>query len=157
VFVAIIGAVALVVSIIITSNRADKSIDKATEQIRQARYITVANWTLELDKIYIAHPWIMPYFRESKPIAKDADGYGVAVATAEFTMDLLDSMLDTYDDKWPDEGWGNWAEDTFSKSPIFRSHLEENRTWYCKRLYPKYLDWSKKDGNPRAPEQKPCK
>lgn len=150
VVVGVLGAIGLGVSIFIASIRAE---------MHQARYVTVANWTLELDKIHMEHPELIEYFQAGKTIEKDFKnkGYGMAVAIAEFYMDLMDSMLDTYSDRWPDEGWRNWAEDTFSKSPILRSHLEEQRSWYCKHLYPKYLEWSKKDGNPRAPEQKPCK
>jgi len=157
VLVGIIGIVGVLVSIKMTSDRADKAIYEAAYQTKQARYVSIASWTLELDKIYIQHPQVIPYFEEGKSIAKDSDDYGLVVATAEFIIDLMDSMLDAYNEKWPDEGWRNWAEDIFSKSPIFRSHLEELRTWYCKHLYPQYLDWSKKDGNPRAPEQKTCK
>jgi hypothetical protein len=164
VIVGIAGIIGILLSIKITSDRADKAISEAasqtkaaTEQIRQARYVTIAGWTLELDKIYIQHPEIMPYFEEGTQITKDSQDYPLAAATAEFIIDLMDSMLDAYNDKWPDEGWRNWAEDTFSTSPIFRSHLEKQRSWYCKHLYPEYLVWSKKDGNPRAPEQETCK
>src|SRR5262249_2670721 len=147
--VGVLGTIGLGASIFIASDRAE---------MRQTRYITVATWTLELDKIHNDHPELLEYFRAGKTIEKDFKNseYGRVIATAEFYMDLMDSMLDRYDDKWPDEGWGNWAEYTFSKSPMLRSHLEEQSSWYCKHLYPKYLEWAKKSGTP-APPQVTCK
>ena len=148
VVVGIGGIICLVISIFIATTRAE---------MHQAKYVSVVTWMLELDKLYLANPHIMKYFEEDEPISKDSTDYPLAVAAAEFMLDLMDSMLDAYKEKWPDESWRNWAEEIFSKSQILRSYLENKRTWYCKHLYPKYLEWSKKEGNPRAPEQKPCK
>jgi hypothetical protein len=163
VIVGTVGAIVLVASIIITSERADKAVQEAasqtkalTEQIRHSRYITISNWTLELDKLYIVYPKLMPYFEEGEPISKDAEDYHRVAAIAEFMMDAMDSMLDQYNDNWPDGGWGNWAEETFSKSPIFRYRLEEQRAWYCKHLYAKYIKWAEKVGMEVQPYE-PCK
>jgi len=164
VLVGIIGIVGVLVSIKMTSDRADKAIYEAafqtktlTEQLRHSRYIAVANWTLELDKLYIAYPHIMKYFEEDEPITRDDPQlYALVAGVGEFMMDAMDAMLDQYNDNWPDGGWANWAEATFSKSPIFRIRLEEQRAWYCKHLYAKYVQWAKKEGKD-VPKYEPCK
>jgi hypothetical protein len=134
VIVGIIGIVGLAVSLIVVAY-----------QLRQNSYITASEWTFDIDKVFIEHPDLRPYFYEGKNIEQkepDAKRYMVT-STAELILDSMDSMLDTHNDSWPDEGWRTRAEDVFRQSPVLRSRLEERRTWYCRRLYLKYLDWSK--------------
>lgn len=131
------------------------SVWSLVDQVKQARilteknnYISSAGWTLELDKIFIDHPELYPYFNAGQEMstADSQETKYLLISTSELIMDSMDSILSNYDDEWPDDGWRNWAYDAFRESPSLREHLQNRRSWYCRYLYPKYLEWAKTEG-----------
>jgi hypothetical protein len=114
------------------------SIDK---QLKSAAVAEQSNWTLELDKVFIDHSDLRPYFEENRPISPDDPDFPKAVAIAELLMDTIDSMFETgYFPLKP--GWEKWMKDVFANSPILRRHLREKSGWYD-RLYRKFQEWEK--------------
>lgn len=125
--------------------------------IATANYIAATNWNVELDKIFIEHPDLYPYFYANKKIdpTDNSQKRYLLVSTAETAMDLLDSTLADNNEKWPDPGFEGWAHDLFRLSPVLREHLVERRAWYCRHLYPDFSAWARSN-NISAPYQGKC-
>lgn len=117
------------------------------ESLRTSIYTEMSNWTFELDKTFLSHPELRPYFYSGKAIdeQKDAGLYSLAISVAELESDTMDSILELgehFPAGAPNQGWQFWMEDTFNRSPIICKYLEDNRGQYV-RLYPVYEHWRK--------------
>jgi hypothetical protein len=103
----------------------------------------ITNNSLAVDKLFITNPEMRPYFYYNKPIEKDDKLYEQACATAEYLLDYFDSLLlhlnlSPYLEDYYRKSWEATIIDSFLWSPILRSYLEENRTWFSPELYALY-------------------
>ncbi len=95
----------------------------------------MTNWSIEIDKTFIEHPELRPYFYEGDTIMNDNPNYAKASAVAEEMLDVFDGIignryykLDPTDEKI----WRNWMISCFSKSPILCQKYCETLGWYPK-------------------------
>jgi hypothetical protein len=101
----------------------------------------VSSWTFELDKVFVQSPDLIPLFQENVRVSPGDVRYGKAVAAAEFTMDLMDALLESpYVQLNP--AWHKWMTDIFSNSPIVREQLRKKSSWYDK-LARTFEDWER--------------
>ncbi len=126
----------------------------ANESLRTGVYANMANWTLEISKMFLANPELRPYFDGGKDISPSDPLYDKAEVVAEYLLDNMDSMLEFksyFPGGTPHQGWTNWMYDSFDESPLLRRHIEKRRRWYEPgQLWPIYQRW--KADHPSAPQ-----
>ena len=121
------------------------SLSAAQLQLRQASHQTkiqikdrtLAN-ILTLDRVFLDHPELRPYFYEGKDITEKDPMYPRVVAVAEMHMDVFDYVLEYYEnfpEQFPElEAGHKWIHDMFESSPITKRHFQAKKHWYSKRL-----------------------
>ena len=103
--------------------------------LRQSEAAALANLSqqiisdsIDVDKIFIQHPEMRPFFRDKKPIRPGDDGYDRAAAIAELRANALDAVL-TFPGVFKEDSWRNVARSAFRDSPImceFVSKYKDN-------------------------------
>jgi hypothetical protein len=84
--------------------------------------------SMDVDKIFIQHPEMRPFFRDKKPIRPADEGYDRAAAIAELRANALDAIL-VFPGVFAVGNWTNVARSIFRDSPImceFVSKYKEN-------------------------------
>ena len=127
--VAIVGFLGVVWSL--NNNR--QTLHANTKSLRANVQNAVLSHVVNLDKVFIDKPYLLPYFYEDKPPDPN-DHYQEVIATAQLTMDVLDiaSVQSTrFRDEWEDpDGWDRWIIDMFKHSPVLRQYLAKHKDWY---------------------------
>ncbi|MGY3520623.1 hypothetical protein [Micromonospora haikouensis] len=97
-----------------------------------ATYHGVIGLLRELDKTFIEHPEIRPYFYGGKPLAADDPQLPRVQAVAELVLDSFEWIW--YKRKSFDAenggGWKAYMVDTFSSSPALQTHYAKSASWY---------------------------
>lgn len=105
----------------------------ANDSLRTGVYANMSNWTFELDKAFIEHPELRPYFYDKKDIREDDPLFAKAAAMAEFELDNFDSIMEQ-ERYFPagslHEGWRRWIFNGFDKSPVLVRTIEQLRSEY---------------------------
>ena len=114
----------------------------ANQSIQSNVFTNMAAWTFELDKVFLEHPHLRPYFCSGKPLDSDPkdDDYYRVLTIAELTLDMIDSMLQLeghFPRDLPLTGWKEWMRDCFRDSPVTCQVFEERRKWFV-RVQPLY-------------------
>jgi hypothetical protein len=113
--IASIGAVAI-------SFYALKQADTSARLSRAAgAYQEMVSRSEDVDKVFVEHPAMRPYFRDKKPLSRADEDYNLAAAIAEMRLDAFDDLL-----QFPDlmglgsqaESWRNTVRDAFRDSPL---------------------------------------
>ncbi|HEV2694108.1 MAG TPA: hypothetical protein VG347_14530 [Verrucomicrobiae bacterium] len=95
---------------------------------------SMAKITVDLDRVFVDRPELMPYFYGRKDISESDTNYLQVEATAVTVLDVFDiasSQPDRYKDQWKHpEAWDEWIIDTFSESPVLRQVLRKRADWY---------------------------
>ncbi|WP_320067665.1 hypothetical protein [Micromonospora sp. RTGN7] len=95
-------------------------------------YYGVIGLFRELDKTFIEHPEVRPYFYEGKPVDVDDPNLQRVRAVAEL-------VLDTFEWIWyrrkelnaeAEEGWMAYIFDTFYSSQALQEHYVRFPSWY---------------------------
>lgn len=116
----------------------------------------------DLDKVFIDHPQLYPYFYECKELELDPNDKESkrVVAAAMMMLDVLDmAAMQSTENKldWGDpEAWDRWIFDQFVRSPILRKTLKEHEGWYGKRLKTKRDEAERELEKMRRENKSPC-
>ena len=119
-FVSIVGLGSVVVSIRALRQSEDAVLAGLSQQ--------VISDSMDVDKIFIQHPEMRPFFRDKKPIRPGDEGYDRAAAIAELRVNALDAVL-TFPGVFKEDSWRNVARSAFRDSPImceFVSKYKDN-------------------------------
>jgi hypothetical protein len=139
---------------------ANAQVEAAKEQTQLQRTQSVMDQMLELDKLFIEHPDLRPYFYEGQEIRQgDQDElnggqevkgeretpvafkkrYQRVLAIADFQLDFFDlflnqseSLILSQEDK---ENWLSYITDSFAKSPVMCQRLNSVKSWYSIEMY----------------------
>ena len=92
----------------------------------------------EINKLFIEHPDLYPYFYEKKPIHPNDQNYPKVVSMADMLLDFIDGFEDDYVRElagMEDNGeywiaWENYFVDQFRLSPILCVRYKEVKSWY---------------------------
>jgi hypothetical protein len=104
----------------------------------QVRDRTLCN-VLALDRVFLDHPELRPYFYEGKDLDKsDPLLYAQVEAVAEMHLDVFDYNLN-YRLLFPKEyhfpeGHESFIREMLAQSPIMRRALEKRAAWYSPEL-----------------------
>jgi|SRR6185437_6251618 len=126
----IISALALTVSIHETR--------LSNEGTASAVYDRTETMILDLDKTFLAHPALRPYFYDNQPLAL-TDGKGDETrALAELTLDTYEIILSELRDH-PDRYQGKdeydaWIADGFRNSTVLSKYFDAHSRWYSPAL-----------------------
>lgn len=113
--IASIGAVAI-------SFYALKRADTSARLSRAAAaYQEMVSRSEDVDKVFVEHPAMRPYFRDKKSLSRADEDYNLAAAIAEMRLDAFDDLL-----QFPDltgfgsqaENWRHTVRDAFRDSPL---------------------------------------
>lgn len=105
----------------------------ANEALSGGVNASVSTWTFEIDKAFLEHPELRPYFYGGQDIAPDDPNFHKAEAMAEFLLDSFDSIESFKGDipaGIPHEGWVNWIYDCYGNSPLLRRYAAKQSRWY---------------------------
>ena len=103
----------------------------------QVRDRTLGN-VLALDRAFLDHPELRPYFYGGKDLDKSDPLYARVEAVAEMHLDVFDYNLH-HRRLFPNEyhfpeGNENFVREMLAQSPIMRRHLEKNAAWFSPEL-----------------------
>jgi len=97
---------------------------------------------VDLDKVYLEHPELVPYFYGGLDIATNHPDYRQAYATAVMVLDVMDigKLQSTqFKEFWTHpETWEEWIQDQFADSPIVCRVFAERRNWYGSEMTTMY-------------------
>jgi len=108
------------------------TIRMSDEPIRRSLYLSMAQWTIDIDKVFIEHPDLRPYFYSGKEIELSDTQYNRALSVAEMVIDTMDSVLEHkgyFNGGAPHKGWYHWIDDNFENSPIIRVCMLKYERW----------------------------
>jgi hypothetical protein len=108
-------------------------LESANKSLKTAIYANMSNWTFELDKTFLQHPELRPYFYAGKDMDPGDPLYLKAESVAELLLDNFDSMLEFrpyFPGGAPHEGWINWMHDSFESSPVLVRTIEKEWRQY---------------------------
>ena len=139
-----ISAIGLAISalgftaVIVSIWTAQKQVTNVAAQTRlQVRDRTLGN-VLALDKVFLDHPELRPYFYEGKDLDKSDPLYPKVEAVAEMHLDVFDYLLN-YRRQFPEEyhfpeGHGSFIREMLAQSPVMRRRLEKGAAWFSPEL-----------------------
>lgn len=92
--------------------------------------------------IFQDHPELRPYFYENKAMDQSDPLYNLAIGMAESITDLFELVTflksNIQADSW--DTWKKYFHDIYHSSPVLRSFLEQNGSWYTEGLLGIILD-----------------
>jgi hypothetical protein len=114
------------------------SVNANTKSLRASVQNLVTTHIINLDKLFVERPYLMPYFYDGRPADVKDPKYGEILAAAQIfadTMELLSDQVIRFREQWENpEGWDIWMDDTLRKSPVLVQYLRDHRTWYGESL-----------------------
>lgn len=129
----------------------------AAEAFKSSNYSNASPMILDLDKEFVEHPELRPYFYQdgTNQVVRANPGdtnYVQVMAMSEYMLDTFDSFLAQrvrYGHQKIDTDWTDWMKDTFSHSPTLAHYMKEHKNWYKSgELYKVYQEWVHKDDSP---------
>lgn len=125
----------------------------ATQQTRNnststiaSLYSQIAGHMLDIDKTFVAHPELRPYFYRNRalpPAGKSAD-YERCMAVAETLLDFLDLVIvlqeiscsykTSHIFQHHIEEWNDYFIEIYRTSPALRRCFKEHQSWYSQHL-----------------------
>jgi len=85
----------------------------------------------DVDKLFIQHPEMRPFFRDKKPIHRGEEGYDRAAAIAELRVNALDTVL-AFPQVFKADSWSNVARSSFRDSAITCEFISAYKDNYSK-------------------------
>ena len=87
-----------------------------------SNWMSIENQMLDLDKTFLAHPEIQPFFLSGEDIKTSDARYPLAFAQAEYLADFIDSTLSIADrtdqEAFTPQAWVNYYRHIFGSSPL---------------------------------------
>ena len=121
--VGVVSIIALVISIL--------SLTAIQNQNLLSTRQNLFNHAMEMQRIWIENPELIPYFYEEKELnGADSVTTRQVLIMCEMLADMLDDAAASELKAMTAEGWGNYARDMNANSPAFRQFLNEKQKWY---------------------------
>lgn len=107
-------------------------------QLVESQSRSITDYSLEISRLFLAHPDLRPYFFGGKIIAEDHPDYLRAESLAEVILDILWTMMtqasriDSREFSMKDgrEAWNAYVDGFFAGSPILVTFLTKRGDWY---------------------------
>lgn len=143
--ISLLGALSLVF-IFIQTLQATENLTKTTTNMKASMYATMTAQTLEMNKIFLQHPDLRPYFYDKKDLSEVPDKdihhtHHRIMIVAEYQLDYFDLLMTQLDyiptDEDSEEDKANWNKyfaDSFANSPALCKRISLNPDWYMTRL-----------------------
>lgn len=131
--VSIAGFVAIIVTIILTRSQTTSMAQSLKENIHEIS----SNQMFDMDKVFIDHPEMRPYFYARKDISENDPSYQRALAISEYLLDYFGSILvqrKRFPNVWPSNWWYPYFTYVFANSPLLCRQLKETKEWYTEEL-----------------------
>jgi hypothetical protein len=87
----------------------------------------------EFDRTILTYPDLYKYFYEGHELARDDPQYARAMAAAQLLANYFDGYFrqqGMYRQMWPDEQWRAYIRDHVRRSPVLRSYVRANPSWF---------------------------
>ncbi len=100
----------------------------------------ISSFTLEVNKVFVDHPELRPYFHSGQDISDDHPEHNRALAVAELLLDYCDTIIEQkgrLPEIWPTEEATyahRYTVDMFKQSPILCRFVETHSSWYSDTL-----------------------
>jgi hypothetical protein len=120
--------------------------------LRITTYRSATDLMLEVDRVFVAHPKLPPYFYENRVCPPRHADYNLVEAVAELQLDVLECIWDGRDNYSDDdrESWKKYIEATLDKSPALRTMRADpaKSDWYptLNKLQPEALEIAPQPG-----------
>jgi hypothetical protein len=93
---------------------------------------------LTLDRVFLDHPELRPYFFEGKDLKESDPLYAQVEAVADMHLDVFADTLDyclVFPDDWRrPEGYKSYIRSRLALSPVMRRRLEKKADWFAPYL-----------------------
>ncbi|HTC20678.1 MAG TPA: hypothetical protein VK859_07520 [bacterium] len=144
------GAFTTILLVIITvlqvrAARQANGIQKDTnDTLKTTVYMQLSGTSFDIDKSFIDHPQLWPYFYGNEKIDSKNKNYQLAESVASLFLDYFDTILKERNgfsiELYP--AWGNWMWDCFSTSPLLCAQIEQDKyDEYPATVDPFYDQW----------------
>jgi len=117
----------------------------SVQATRSSVYQSVSSTMIEIDRFFVEHPHLRPYFYHGKELALDDPHHNEVGAAAEMMMDFVDSVFmlapNMPDYPW-EKTWYRYFRDQFESSPVLLQYLKDRASWYLdgtENYYPKWV------------------
>jgi len=131
-----IGAIGGLVITIVGFYLVYHQIRQIERSIRSDTYSKIFAQAFEVAKILAERPALRPYFYDNVDPTLGSSNICELNAIAEIVADLLEHI--TYQhNNLPPESWVKWVnfiQSMYRTSPVLRSYLERNRSWYLQEF-----------------------
>ncbi|MBI5301509.1 MAG: hypothetical protein HY868_05175 [Chloroflexi bacterium] len=132
--VGLIGVPALLYSLAQLRNQTREQ----TKATNATIYQNLEGTMIEIDRFFVDHADLRPYFYNNKEIAEEDSEYDRVLSTAEMMMDFADFVL-THRINMPDYPWVEWEryfQDIYVSSPALRKLWNEKQDWFLDDFKP---------------------
>jgi hypothetical protein len=125
-----------------------------TKGTRANVYNSINMEMMEIDRYFVEHPDLKPYFYECKDVAETDPIYPRVASMAEWMIDFMDNVLvlsrSMPEFPWKDS-WFKYFEDLFNNSVVMCRFWRQRETWYAgamRKYYPReFWDILNRAGN----------
>lgn len=103
-----------------------------TRSTRASVYQTVAEQMMSIDRLFVEHPELRPYFYGSKPSPSEELDRERVAATCELFLDFMDNVVGQtrHIPEYLTGPWQEYFQSIASTSPSLREFWRTNRDWY---------------------------
>lgn len=109
-----------------------------SRQLVASQSHNITDYSLEISRLFLAHPEMRPYFFGGKAIAEGEDHYWLAESLAEVILDILWTMqaevsrIDSreFGNMAARDAWNIYVDGFFESSPVMVSFLTKRGDWY---------------------------
>ncbi len=119
-----------------------KSLDAQSKAFEAQVWQMFAQQSLEISKILIENPKLLPYFRRNKQINRSHEDFELVMEVADLHLDFFDGFDDEYVRSLPKMGkngpnwilWEKYFQDSFALSPALCARYAEVKDWYTESV-----------------------
>ncbi len=99
---------------------------------RITTYRSATDLVLEVDRVFIDHPQLRPYFYEDTVCPAGHLDKNLVDAVAELQLDVLECIWDSRDTytSVDRDSWAQYIREVFAASPAIRDAYSANEGWY---------------------------
>lgn len=132
--VSCIGLPGLVISLLLLWRQSREQTIATRAMIHQNLTTTM----IDIDKFFIEHPELKPYFYNNADIAEHDPDYARVQSTAEMFLDFADFVLMHKPEmkNYPWDEWEDYFLEIYAHSPMTRRFWGGKRDWYKSTLTP---------------------
>jgi hypothetical protein len=106
---------------------------KVSASLKSSVYSGITEATLTVDRLFIDHPELRPYFYSEKLVSENDTDYHKVLAAAEYILDFFSAIVmqaKHFPEIWPRLEWEEYMVDMFARSPALCDYLKSVSNWY---------------------------